>query len=194
MPALQRHAPRHMALFLLLLPLLAAATGTEYRIDPVNSEAMFHVRVFWVDNVSGEFTHVDGDVEQGPGSGDWVVNATIPVASVAMPSTRMRRWLLAKAFFDVRHHPTIHFVSNPFAQAQLDHGGTLTGYLTLRGITAPIQFAVEPVHCGGFTVTPCRIILRGALQRSTYGMTSDRLAVSDSVDLNLSITLRPQTR
>jgi polyisoprenoid-binding protein YceI len=182
-------------LLLLLLPLpLLAATGTDYRIDSSSSEAIFRVRLFWVDNVSGEFTHVDGDVARGPGSDSWIVDASIPVQSVAMPSTRMRKWLLAPSFFDAQHHPTIHFVSNPVALTQLDEGGTLTGYLTLRGVTAPIHFAVEPVHCGQPATTPCKILLRGMLQRSTFGMTSDRLAISDSVDLNLSITLQAQTR
>lgn len=183
-----------MVLGLLMLPLLAAANGTDYRIDPASSEAMFRVRLFWVDKVNGEFTHVDGAVVPGPRPDSWVVNATIPVDSVSMPSTRMRQLLLAPSFFDVRHHPTIHFVSNPIAQAELDHGGALTGYLTLRGITAPIRFAVEPVQCRRLVMTPCRIVLRGILQRSTFGMTSDRLALSDSVDLNLNITLQPETR
>jgi hypothetical protein len=37
-------------------------------------------------------------------------------------------------------------------------------------------------------------VLRGSLQRSTFGMTSDRVALSDNVDLNLSITLQPENR
>lgn len=186
-----------MALLLLLslpLSLSAAPTGSDYRIDSTTSEAMFRVRLFWLDKVNGEFTHVDGDVEQGPQPNSWVVNATIPVDSVAVPSTRMRQLLLAPSFFDVQHHPTIHFVSNPIAQGELAHGGTLTGYLTMRGITAPIQFAVEPVQCRHQVTTPCRIVLRGMVQRSTFGMTSDRFALSDSVDLNLNITLQPDTR
>jgi polyisoprenoid-binding protein YceI len=122
-----------------------------------------------------------------------VVDATIPVDSVAMASTRMRQLLLAPSFFDAQHHPTIHFVSNPVAQAALDHGGKLTGYLTLRGVTAPIHFAIQTEHCEQLAVAACRILLRGHLQRSTFGMTSDRLALSDSVELNLSISLRRET-
>lgn len=183
-----------MALLLLMLPLLAVANGTDYRIDPNRSEAMFRVRLFWLDKVNGEFTHIDGAVVPGPQPGSWVVNATIPVDSVTVPSTHMRQLLLAPSFFDVRHHPTIHFVSNPIAQAELDHGGALTGHLTLRGVTAPIRFAMEPVQCKRRVMTPCQIVLRGMLQRSAFGMTSDRLALSDSVDLNLNITLQPETR
>ncbi len=97
-------------------------------------------------------------------------------------------------FFDAGHHPVIHFVSDPIAQAQLDQGGTLTGYLTLRGVTAPIQFTVQPSHCESPVAAPCQILLTGRVHRSTFGMNSDRLALSDSVDLNLSITLQPESR
>lgn len=189
-----QYVSRPLAFLLALLPLAAVANGADYRIDPASSEAMFRVRLFWVDKVNGEFTRVDGSVVPGPKPDSWVVNATIPVDSVTLASSHMRQLLLAPSFFDVRHHPTIHFVSNPIAEAELDHGGALTGYLTLRGVTAPIRFAVEPVQCRRQVMTPCRIVLRGMLQRSTFGMTSDRFALSDSVDLNLNITLQPETR
>jgi polyisoprenoid-binding protein YceI len=181
-------------LWLLLLPACVAASETDYRIDPTSSQANFEVRLLWLDHIDGDFTQVVGNVVPGLHSDSWVVDATIPVESVNMSSTRLRRWLLARAFFDARRHPTIHFVSNPISQAELNQGGLLTGYLTVRGVTAPMQFEVQPVHCEQLAPTPCRIVLRGSLQRSTFGMTSDRVALSDNVDLNLSITLQPENR
>jgi polyisoprenoid-binding protein YceI len=181
---------------LLLLWASAAASETDYRIDPTASQATFQVRLLWLDHLSGNFTQVIGEVVPGPQPDSWVVDATIPVGSVSMSSSRIREWMLAPPFFDADHHPTIHFVSNPIAESELDRGGTLTGYLTLRGVTAPIQFSVQPVHCDQqpLTPTPCRITLHGDLHRSTFGMTTDRPAISDRVDLNLSITLQPENR
>ncbi|WP_158543329.1 YceI family protein [Dyella psychrodurans] len=185
---------RRLALsLLLLLPACAIASEADYRIDPVTSQATFQVRVLWLESVNGHFSDVVGNVVPGPRPDSWVVNADIPVDSVAMPSTRLRRWVLAPDFFDASHHPIIHFVSNPISQDQLDDGGTLTGYITVRGVTAPVQFAVHPVHCDRLAAAPCRIQLSGRVHRSTFGMTSDRLALSDSVDLNLSITLQPES-
>ncbi|GLQ45102.1 hypothetical protein GCM10007862_01530 [Dyella lipolytica] len=182
------------SLLFLLLPALAAAIETDYRIDPTTSQATFEVRLFWVDSINGHFTQVVGDVLPGPRADSWVVDATIAVDSVAMSSSRIRQWVLAPSFFDAGHHPVIHFVSDPFAQAELDHGGMLSGYLTMRGVTAPIHFAVQPTHCERLASEPCTILLHGNLQRSTFGMTSDRLALSDSVELNLSITLQRESR
>jgi polyisoprenoid-binding protein YceI len=181
-------------LWLLLLSAPAIAGEPDYRIDPASSQATFQVRLFWLDHVNGDFTQVSGEVDPGPLPDSWVVDATIPVDDVSMPSTRMRQWVLAPAFFDAEHHPLIHFVSNPFTQEELDGGGTLTGYLTLRGVTAPIRFSVQPAHCVPLAPTPCRIVLNGRLQRSTFGMNSDRVALSDRVDLSLSITLQRENR
>lgn len=183
-----------MVLWLLPAVLSAATAQANYYIDPDASQAMFRVRLFWLDRVKGHFTRVDGDVAPGPRPDSWVVDATIPVDSVTMSTSLLRQWVLAPSFFDAQHHPVIHFVSNPFEQDELDRGGTLTGYLTLRGVTAPIHFAVDPAHCTQFTTASCTIVLRGNLRRSTFGMTSDRVALSDSVDLNLSITLQRGTR
>jgi polyisoprenoid-binding protein YceI len=181
-------------LLFVVLPACAAASETDYRIDPAASQAAFQVRLLWLEHINGNFTQVIGEVVPGPHGDSWVVDATIPVDSVSMPTKRIRRWVLAPDFFDAGHHPTIHFVSDPIAQAELDHGGTLTGYLTLRGVTAPIQFAVQPIQCEQLPLSSCRILLHGSLQRSAFGMTSDRLALSDSVDLNLSITLQRESR
>jgi polyisoprenoid-binding protein YceI len=188
-------AVRRLACLLFgLLPVcVAASDNTDYRIDPAGSRATFEVRLLWLDHIDGHFTQVAGEVVPGPLRDSWVVDATIPVESVDMSSRRIRRWVLAPSFFDASHHPIIHFVSNPIAQAQLDGGGLLTGYLTLRGVTAPIQFTVQPIHCEQ-ALTACRIELRGSLQRSTFGMNSDRLALSDSVDLNINITLQRESR
>jgi polyisoprenoid-binding protein YceI len=187
---------RRLAVHLLLwlLPAYAFASEADFRIDPATSQATFQVRVLWLESVNGHFSDVIGDVVPGPHPDSWIVDATIPVDSVAMPSRRLRQWVLAPDFFDASHHPIIHFISDPIEQAQLDGGGTLTGYITVRGVTAPVQFAVHPVHCVDQPASPCRILLSGRVHRSTFGMTSDRLALSDSVDLNLSITLQRENR
>ncbi|MBE1162979.1 YceI family protein [Dyella acidiphila] len=173
---------------------MAAGHQADYHIDSAASQASFQVRLLWLEHIGGNFTQVLGEVAPGPSPDSLVVDAVIPVQSVSMPSKRMRQWLLAPAFFDADHHPTIHFVSDPVAQAELDSGGILTGNLTLRGVTAPVHFAVQPAHCEEQSSTPCHLTLHGRVQRSTFGMTGDHLPLSDSVELNLSITLQRENR
>jgi polyisoprenoid-binding protein YceI len=99
--------------------------------------------------------------------------------------------VLAPEFFDAADYPDIRFVSDPLPQAVLERGGPLPGRLSLRGVTAPVSFTLHPLHCEGAPPAPCRIALNGALQRSGFGMTAHRTALSDQVELSLTIALVP---
>lgn len=178
-----------------LLPLLPLAPmphhSIGYRIDSARSLASFGVRLLWVHEIDGRFRHLDGAVLPGPHRGTMVVTADIAVASVAMDSARMRRWVLATEFFDAADYPEIRFVSDPVPAAMLDHGGPLPGRLSLRGVTRPVIFTLHPLHCDGPPAAPCLIALDGALRRGDFGMTAHRATLSDRVELNLAIVLTP---
>jgi polyisoprenoid-binding protein YceI len=181
---------RTLAWLLPALP-LTAPPPTGYRIDSAHSQAAFGVRLLWLHEINGRFRHIDGAVLPGPQAGTVVVSADIAVDSVVMDSARMRRWVLAPEFFDAADYPDIRFVSDPLPQAVLEHGGPLPGRLSLRGVTAPVSFTLHPLHCEGAPPAPCRIALNGALQRSGFGLTAHRTALSDRVELTLAIALSP---
>jgi polyisoprenoid-binding protein YceI len=180
-----------------LLPLLVAALisapvhGADYRIDNARSYADFSVRLLWVRQISGRFNDIHGEVTLNPLRDTAVVEATVDVNSVAMTSARLRRWVLDPEFFDVRRYPTIHFISAPLAVRSLDQGGDLPGLLTVRGVMLPVKFRLEPASCTLKKDTLCQIRVRGDIQRSDYGMDSHSTALSDTVQLGLTITLGP---
>jgi len=186
---------RHVfaAWLLPLFPLLPmqAAPSASYLIDSAHSQAVFGVRLLWLHEISGRFRHIDGAVLGGPRDGTVVVRANIAVDSVTMDSARMRRWVLAPEFFDVADYPFIRFVSDPLPLATLEYGGPLPGRLSLRGVTAPVTFTLHPLYCTGLPPTSCRISLNGTLQRGEFGMIAHGTTLSDRVELNLAITLRP---
>jgi len=176
-----------------LLPLLPLAPihAAGYRIDNTRSQAVFGVRLLWLHEISGSFRHISGAVRPGPQPASMIVDANITVSSVTMDSPRMRRWVLAREFFDAADHPTIRFVSDPVPWATLEHGGALPGRLSLRGVNAPVHFTLHPMHCSGPAPAPCRIALDGTLIRSDFGMTAHRATLSDKVRFNLAIVLLP---
>jgi len=185
-------APRFAAWLLPLLPLLPF-DPSGYRIDDARSRADFGVRLLWLHEIVGHFRHIDGTVLPGPRPDTMVVSADIAVDSVAMDSERTRRWLLAPEFFDAKDYPFIHFVSDPLPRSLLDDGGTLPGRLGLRGVTEPVSFVLHPMHCTHALPATCRISLSGSLQRSDFGMSAHRAALSDKVELDLAIVLTPLT-
>lgn len=175
----------------LVLALASPSTlhAADYRIDPARSHAEFGVRLFWLSQVTGSFDRIDGEVTLSARRDVAVVDAHIAVDSIRMASERFRRWVMAPEFFDAAHYPAIHFVSEPVPVAALEHGGELFGRLTLRGISRPARFELLPSPCPLDTQHDCRIEVRGDIQRSDFGMTGHRTALSDQVRLGLVITI-----
>lgn len=165
--------------------------AADYRIDPERSHADFGVRLFWLTTISGRFEHIDGDITLSAQRDAAVVNARITVDSIRMSSERFRRWVLAPEFFDVEHFPTIHFVSEPVQLVTLHEGGELYGSLTIRGVSRPAHFQLVSAPCVQGRPYECEIEVRGIIQRSDFGMTGHRTALSDNVELGMTIKLAP---
>lgn len=182
---------RLLALLLACLALAAPpAWPAEYRIDTGRSHAGFNVRLLWLRTISGRFTQIAGEVALRP-DGTATVDARIGVDSVIMPSSWMRRWVLAEEFFDAARYPTIHFVSTPVPIAMLAAGGAIDGELTLRGVTRPVHFELRPAACPPIGAKACAIEVRGHVSRSAFGMNEHRASLSDTVHLSLTVTLAP---
>ncbi|MGO4702682.1 YceI family protein [Dyella sp. 2RAB6] len=186
----RRRWPRQRAIAGFVLALAACTLhAADYRIDSSRSHAEFGVRLLWLTQVTGSFEHIDGDVTLSAQRDVAVVDAHITVDSIQMSSERFRRWVMAPEFFDAEHYPTIHFVSEPVPVASLEHGGALFGTLTLRGVSRPARFELLPSPCPLDTPRDCRIEARGDIQRSEFGMTGHRTALSDQVRLGLIIAI-----
>ena len=180
--------PAALWLLAALVLMAPSARSMEYRINPARSDAEFGVRLLWLQNITGRFTQIAGDVKLDP-HGLAIVDASITTESVVMHSPRLRRWVLASDFFDAGHYPTIHFLSQPITFSMLSTGGSMDGQLTMRGITRPVRFELEPSHCSATAEQTCIIEARGSLSRSAFGMSQHRTALSDQVQLGLLIAL-----
>lgn len=158
-------------------------------IDDAGSHVDFSVRLLWIHRIDGRFGDVRGTVS-GNGHGQARVDAWIDVGSAQMPSARDTRWLLSPDFFDVQRYPRIHFVSQPTALHVLRDGGSLRGDLTLRGVTRPVQFRMQPSRCLQPGVDHCSIRVRGRIDRVDFGMHRRRGLISDTVHLVVVIRLQ----
>lgn len=180
--------PATFCLLAALVLMAPAAHSMEYRINPARSDAEFGVRLLWLQTITGRFSEIAGEVKLDP-NGLATVDARISTNSIKMNSARLRRWVLAPDFFDAEHYPTIRFLSQPVTFSMLSTGGAMDGQLTLRGITRPVRFELEPSHCSATAEQTCIIEARGSLSRSAFGMSQHRTALSDQVQLGLLIAL-----
>ncbi len=126
----------------------AAARAAEYRIDPSHSVVQFkisHLGFSWMvgvfDRISGSFTF---DPAAGPAGQS--VSVEIETASIDTGHAERDKHLRSPGFLNVRKFPRASFVSTGYRGDA--EGGTMTGNLTLMGVTRPIAIAVKKVGEG----------------------------------------------
>jgi polyisoprenoid-binding protein YceI len=118
----------------------AALTGLTtgiWVIDPAHTEVGFVARHLMVTKVRGQFKDVEGTVTVADEPSDSTANVTVKLASVQTGSADRDAHLRSADFFDVENNPEMTFVSTGFT------GDTLTGDLTIKGVTKPVTFDVD---------------------------------------------------
>ncbi|MCI6207010.1 MAG: YceI family protein [Corynebacterium glucuronolyticum] len=111
-----------------------------YTIDPVHSTVGFTVRHAMVTKVHGAFN----DFESTFSVNDSAVegSASIKAASVDTANEQRDEHVKSADFFDVENHPELTFT---ITSAEVGDGseGTVTGDLTIKGVTKPVTLDVE---------------------------------------------------
>ena len=174
----------------------AAAFAGEYKIDPSHSYVGFTVKHI-VSKVKGEFKDVDGtftfDAKKPVGaSGKFVVKTS----SIYTNSDKRDEHLKSADFFDVQKFPEMTFSDVKIKPAKGKDKYTMTGNLTLHGVTKPVNFEVEysgtsPGSVGQYA----RGLQRheGKINRKDYGLTWNKaletggLLVGEDVAIELQV-------
>jgi polyisoprenoid-binding protein YceI len=159
-------------------------------LDSARSHATFGVKVMWLLPIHGRFGKVAGIVDVDRFRNFATVDARIDANAVEMSTKSYEEWVKSDEFFDVAHHPDIHFVSESFPLQRLRLGGQLSGTLTIRGVDQPETFKLEAADCE-HPAYDCPIIVSGSIRRSAFGMHSRRGALSDKVDLHFEVYAIP---
>ena len=117
------------------------AAGT-YQLDPAHKRVAFSARHMMVSKVRGEFTDAVATITIGEDPLESGVTATIQTASITTSQDDRDAHLRSADFLDVEKFPTMEYRSTGIK----DHDGdefVLTGELTIRGVTRPVDLEVE---------------------------------------------------
>lgn len=112
-----------------------------WKIDDSHSEAAFTVRHLMVTKVRGAFTGLDGLIVTGEDPLDSRVDVTIDASTVNTGNADRDAHVRAADFLDVDEFPTIEFHST--AVRPSGDGFVVSGDLTIRGVTKPVELEVE---------------------------------------------------
>lgn len=166
-------------------------TGT-WNLDAAHTDVDFIVRHAGISKVRGSFSEVSGELQLAEVFTDSSVAVEIAVASVDSGNAQRDEHLRGGDFFDVEQFPTMTFRSTSVTGTP--ESFTLTGELTLHGVTRPVELQAE---LGGqavdaFGVTRVGFEAKGELSRKEFGLTwnaaleTGGVLVSDTVKLEIA--------
>src|ERR1700682_1329686 len=170
-------------------------TPGRWPMDANHSAITFAIRHLGLSKVRGRFHAFDVSLNIGPSTTNFEIVANIDLASIDTGQPDRDTHLRSTDFFNVDQHPTMTFRSTRIEP--VDDGYSMTGDLTLNGITRSVTLDVES---NGLVVVPADgrthfgLSAVGELRRSEFGIEFgimpigiDRLALADKVAFELEM-------
>lgn len=174
------------ALAVSLLGATGIAQAADYNFDIKGAHAFVQFRVkhlgySWLygrfNKFDGKFTYDEAKPETS------TVEATIDTTSVDSNHAERDKHLRAEDFLDVKKYPEAKFVSTGYKPTG-DNTATLTGNLTLRGITKEVELDV--VHIGGGK-DPWGGFRRGFEGKTSFQLSDFNIDKPWEVEMTLSV-------
>ena len=172
-----------------------------WQLDPYHTQVEFSAKHLGMMTVRGHFTEVSATADIDPEHPETSsVEVTIPTVSIRTHNETRDNDLRSSNFLEVEKYPTITFRSTSVEPAGPDQY-TLTGDLTIKGITRPVSLRV--LKYGEFndpTMMGHRIAYsaEGQLNRKEFGlnfnmMLDGKFVVSDEIQIMIEGELVEQT-
>ncbi|MEI6563809.1 MAG: YceI family protein [bacterium] len=123
-----------------MMGITGLAEDRVFQIDPVHSSVQFRIRHLY-STVVGRFNKFDGTISGDPANpASMKVSASVDVTSIDTANGAREKHLRSPDFFDTDHHPTATFESTKTTLGNKKDSGSVTGKLTIRGITKDVTF------------------------------------------------------
>jgi polyisoprenoid-binding protein YceI len=190
---------RTLASVSVIAALLAGATtgeAADYTIDPTHSHVLFTIDHLGFAKMVGLFSDFSGNISFDPSNVPGSkLNVTIKTDSLQTQFAPRDKDLKGADWFNITEFPEMTFVGTEFLKTD-DHTGTVTGKLTLHGVTKPVTLKVvvnkvgqnplDKIDSAGFSA-------RGTFKRSDFGMKTYLGAIGDDVDLVIEIEAKKKS-
>ena len=168
-------------------PASASTAARAHDVDRAHSEINFVASSRLLD-AHGHFKTWDADLQIDPDALERsTVKLTIDAASIDTRIERRDNHLKSADFLDVAKYPTITFVSSSIAKSA-PTTGTITGELTMHGVTKTVQVPVSMVF---YQNGRGRFRGQFTLKRSDYGVTynSGMNPIEDEIQVQFNLSV-----
>lgn len=168
-----------------------------WQIDPAHTEINFSARHMMISKVRGSFETFSGSVTFDPADlAKGSVEVSIDTTSINTRNEQRDGHLKSPDFLDAENFPNITFKSTGAALTG-SNAGTLSGDLTIRGVTKPVTLDVE---YGGTAQSPWGTTSAGfsastKINRKEWGLTWNQaletggVLVGEEIAINLEVEL-----
>lgn len=175
-------------------PVKARVAAGTYAVDANHTQVTWAVNHMGFSMLEGQFGASGGTIMIDPAKPNATkVEVNFAIDQLSVTSAPFTGHLKSKDFFDVATYPTAKFVSTKVVAT--GDKATITGNLTLKGVTKPVTLQATFVGAGtnpmnkkanfGFRAT-------GSIKRSEFGLGRAVPVVSDRVDLTINAAFAAQ--
>ncbi len=169
-----------------------------WTLDMAHSEIGFTVRHAGISKVRGRFNDATAEARVGDTLANSSLRAVVKTASFDSGDANRDAHVRGEDFFDVEKYPELTFKATHVEGDGDDY--TLTGDLTIRGVTKPVELEVEfsGVVVDPFGATRAGFTAETEISRKEFGLTwnaaleAGGVLVSDKVKISLDAALVKQ--
>ncbi len=172
-----------------------AAEGSIWKIDPAHSSAEFAIKHFALSSVKGTIPVKAGTIVLAPGKDiPSSVEATLDVSAIDTKNDDRNKALRSPDWFNVDTYPTGAFKSTAIAGTDAAKF-SITGDLTLHGITKPVTLAaqLEGKGLGGRGESRVAYSATTTIHRKDFGLANaatnatGALVVGEDADISIEV-------
>lgn len=172
-----------LAALALIAATAAAQAKSSWKIDPSQTHVGFWVDAIGWPRTEGEFKSFEGRIEidfDRPSRSR--VDFTVAAKSVDANSTVLDDYLRSEAFLNVAKFPDMRFISTSVEKRDEQHA-TVTGELTLLGVTRPVSMDVEVARKLAGSKLRAGFKATGVFNRLDFGMNTGYPLISEVIHL-----------
>ncbi len=170
---------------------MSITTGT-WNLDPTHTEIGFAVRHI-MSKVRGKFETFEGSLVTADPITDSKVTVEVDLSSINTGTTDRDNHLRSQDFFDTENHPKMTFVTNGVVQKS-DDAFVVQGDLTIKGVTKPLELAVDFLGEGGdpWGGTRVGVEATGEISRKEFGidfnipLEGDKVMIGDKITITIN--------
>lgn len=170
--------------------LVARVPAGTYQVDPSHTQVTWQVNHMGFSMLEGQLGAQSGSITLDPARpAGTKVDVTFAIDDgLSVTAAPFGKHLRSKEFFDVATYPTARFVSTSVVRKGAS-AATMTGNLTLKGVTKPVTLDVTFVGAGANPMSKklnVGFVARGTISRSDFGLGYAAPVVSDTVQLRIN--------